>query len=252
MTFVPPTLIVMFLTFSGIVTANAKDAAANDFALLDRPDAIQHIAAKTPTDPAGALSCSYYKDLMVRETDTQTPAFGDATLVAIAAGSIRPPCDIAANAGAVSMKTASFTFIGRKGPVLFFREIHPKGAAAFLVIDAVDGRSLYHDSKFGDGFRTVSTNPKGNHLRYIRGVNGTCSLYKEGPACWAKMMNDGKIPRVMAQARPSVQACGTAYRQLNMSADVPSIVYYEVDVTIVRSGKVRVNSRGPTNCAPLS
>ena len=251
MTFVQPILVVLFLTFSGIVIANAKDAAPNDSALLDRPDAIQHVAAKTPTDPVGALSCSYYKDLMVRETDTQTPAPGDATLFAIAAGSVRPSCDIAGNAGAVPMKTASFTFIGRKGPVLLFRETRPNGAAAFLIIDAVDGRSLYQDSKFGDGFRFVSATPKGDHLRYIRGVNGSCSLYKEGPACWAKMMNEGKIPRVMAQAQPSVQVCGTAYRQLNVSADVPSIVYYEVDVTIVRSGKVRVNFRGPTNCAPL-
>lgn len=251
MAFIRPMLMVICLTLPGILPAQAKDSTNREVALLDRPQSVQRVPPKSPSDPVGELRCSYYKDLMIRETGTNTPAPGAATLIPLAAGPMRPLCADTGSAGERVLQTAGFSFLGRKGPFLFFQQTNPNGAVPFMIIDATDGKPLYHDSEYGDGLRSIKEAKSSLHLLYTRGVNGACSIYREGPACWAKMMDEGKVPRVMELSQPSVQLCGTAYRKLNVSADVPSIVYYDVNVTLGRSGKVHVNSRGETNCAPV-
>jgi hypothetical protein len=244
-------LIALFVPFFGGSVGNAKDDMAGDASLLDHPVSVQRVSAKSASGSGGELRCSFYKDLMVREAGTDTPAPGGAELF-LTAGQTPALCSVDPSpAGELTMKTAGYSFIGRKGSFLFFRHANPNGSVPFMIADAVDGRVIYNDSKLGDGFQSISLTKHSVHLRYIRGVNGSCSLYKEGPACWAKMMNEGKVPRVMAQAQPSVQLCGANYRRLNTSADAASIVYYDVDVTLGRDGKAHVNSRGPTNCTPL-
>ena len=243
-------LIAIFLSFAGSLAADAKDVASQ-IVLLDRPLSVQRIPPKSTTSPMGELRCSYYKDIMIRESSIDTPAPTDATLIPIAPGTVTPSCTAGKAGSDLTLKTAAYSLSGRKGPFLFFRATDPHGVSPFLVINAVDGQIIYNDSEYGDGFRSISQTKSALHLHYTRGVNGTCSIYKEGPACWAKMMNEGKIPRVMTLSQPSVQLCGAAYRRLNASADTPSSVFYEVDVTLDRSGKVHVNSRGHANCAPV-
>ena len=249
MAFLRPMLIAICLAWPAIPHAQAKDSVDREATLLDRPQSVQRVSPKSASDPVGELRCSYYKDLMIRETGTDTPMPGNAALIPLAAGPARPSCT--GSAGELALQTAGFSFLGRKGPFLFFRQTNPNGAVPFMIIDAADGKPLYHDSEYGDGFRSIKEAKSSLHLLYTRGVNGACSIYREGAACWAKMMDEGKVPRVMEQSQPSVQLCGTAYRRLNVSADVPSIVYYDVNVTLGRSGKVHVNSRGETNCAPV-
>ena len=244
-------LIATLLSFAALMPAAAKDATAGLIALLDRPLSVQHVPPKPATSPVGELRCSYYKDLMIREVGIDTPAPSDAKLIPIISGTVNPPCATTRPENGLSLKTATYSFSGRKGPFLFFRETSPRGAVPFIILNDVDGRSIYNDSEYDDGFRSISQTKSTIHLHYTRGDAGTCSIYKEGPACWAKMMNEGKVPRVMALAQPSVQLCGNAYRRLNAPADTPSIVYYDVDVTLERSGKVHVKSRGQANCAPV-
>ena len=243
-------LIAIFLSFAGPLAADAKDAASQ-IALLDRPLSVQRVQPKSTTRALGELRCSYYKDAMIRESGIDTPAPADATLISFAPGTANPPCAATKAESELTLKTATYSFSGRKGPFLFFRATDPHGVAPFLIINAIDGQIIYNDSEYGDGFRSISQTKSGLHLHYTRGVNGTCSIYKEGPACWAKMMTEGKIPRVMTLSQPSVQLCGAAYRRLNAPADTPSSIYYDVDVTLDRSRKVHVNSRGHASCAPV-
>lgn len=251
MAFLRPMLMAICLTLPASPAAQAKDSAEREAALLDRPLSVQRVPPQPAAGTESGLRCTYYKDLMIRETGTDTPAPETAVLIPLAAGPVRPSCAATGSVGELSLQTAGFSFLGRKGLFLFFRQTNPNGAVPFMIIDATDGKPLYHDSVYGDGIRSIKETKSSLHLLYTRGVNGACSIYREGPACWAKMMNEGKVPRVMEQSQPSVQLCGIAYRRLNVSADVPSIVYYDVNVTLGRSGKVHVNSRGETNCAPV-
>ena len=243
-------LIAIFLAFTGPIVADAKDAKSQ-IALLDRPLSVQRVPQKSTTGTLGELRCSYYKDVMIRGSGIDTPAPADAALIPIAPGTANPPCTATKSESELTLKTANYSFSGRKGPFLFFRATDPHGVAPFLIINAIDGQIIYNDSEYGDGFRSISQTKSWLHLHYTRGVNGTCSIYKEGPACWAKMMNDGKIPRIMTLSQPSVQLCGAAYRRVNAPADTPSSIYYDVDVSLDRSGKVHINSRGRASCAPV-
>ena len=84
------------------------------------------------------------------------------------------------------------------------------------------------------------------HVRYTRAVNGLCSIVKDGSACWAKKVRGGAVPHEMAQSPPSVQACAAAYRKekVPVPANDPSIIFYDMDVTLDVSGKSQVNSHG--------
>lgn len=228
--------------------ACAKEGVAREASLFDRPLTIQRIPPKTDTDPVGEIRCSYYPDFMIRETGTNTPAPGAASIIRGSGNPQRPPCNAEPSANEVLPKTANNSFAGRKGPFLFFSATDPNGAVPFMVINSIDARVIYNDGRINDGFKSVTLTGTAVRLRYLRGVNGSCSIYKEGPSCWAKLMTEGKVPRVLAQSQPSIQVCAVAYRKAKAPANDPSIISYDVDVTLEKSGKARVNSRGTVGC----
>jgi hypothetical protein len=225
--------------------ANAADRPARETALFDRPLAIQRV----PASPAGELRCSYYADLMVREAGVDTPAPGAATFVPV--GTQRPPCNIDAVAGDRTVNTEHYSFAGRKGAFLVFSATDPHGAIPFMVLDATDGHVVFRAGKIDDGFRAITLKGSTLRMQYLHGVNGSCSVYKDGPSCWTKLMTEGKIPRALSQMQPSTEVCAASYRRANSTSDNPSIITYDVDVTLSQAGKPRVNSRGRVGCYPM-
>jgi hypothetical protein len=75
-------------------------------------------------------------------------------------------------------------------------------------------------------------------------------MVEDGAGCWANLLRSGAIPHVMAQTPPPVEACAAAYRKEKapVPANAPSMVFYDVDLTLDRAGQERVNSRGPVQC----
>lgn len=230
-------------------TAYGADRPPREATLFDRPLATQRVPANPAHDLAGELRCSYYADLMVREAGTDTPAPDAATIVPVAAQ--RPPCNADAVAGDRTVTTQHFSFAGRKGGFLFFSGTDPHGAIPFMVLDATDGHVVFRDAKMDDGFKAIT--PVGGMLRikYAHGVNGSCSVYKDGPSCWTKLMTEGKVPRALSQMQPSTEVCAAGYRRANATSGNPSIITYDVEVTMGRTGKPRVNSRGKVGCFPM-
>ncbi len=252
-------ILPVLLSLPGIApsgTANAADKASRETSAFDRPVAVQrvpfrHVAARPEQDPAGEIRCTYYPDLMIRETGIDTPAPGAASVVPVAAGSQRPPCTADPAAGETKLNTASHSFAGRKGPFLFFSATDPTGAIPFVVLDAVGGQVIYRDGTTNGVFTSVTLKGNAVRLRYRHGVNGSCSVYKEGPACWAKLLNEGKVPHALAQAQPFIPVCAASYGKAKVTSEDPSVISYDVDVTLQRSGKMRVNSRGTVGCDPM-
>jgi hypothetical protein len=241
-------LLALVAVMTGAITGHAQSAAEREAALFNHPVTVQRVPPKSPGDTFGEIRCTYYPDLMVMETGTDTPYPGSSTIIPTSGG--RPACSIAMAPHGVPLKTERDHLIGRTGPYLAFAAADPNGAQDFQIIDAGTGRQIFADSRRWTGFQSVAVENGTLHFRYTRAVNGPCSIVKDGLACWAKMVKSGAIPQEMAQSPPSVQACAAAYRKGRVPDPpaAPSMVFYDLDVTLDAAGKVRVNSRGAVGC----
>ncbi len=91
------------------------------------------------------ITCATYRDLMVRESDTDTPDLEDATLVPLANGAA-PACAAAPGPGARILATVGQRFLGRTGGFLVFEQASTNGTVPFAVLDAGTGRTLIQDT----------------------------------------------------------------------------------------------------------
>ena len=235
---------------AGVAVANAPSREAK---LFDPPAAEKTLAPKSADDPVGQITCTYYAGLMVRETGTDTPDPGAATMVRFPALAKRPTCGRSASPIATALKTEGYSLLGRKGPFLVFDATDPNGAVDFLVISASSGAKLFEDGKSERGLSTVSLEKGVLRLTYIRGLNAPCSVVKDGASCWASLAHAGAIPATLAHALPPVRACAAAYRKgpRPTPPDDPSIILYAVAATIDGSGKASVSVNGPVTCEPM-
>ena len=243
-------LTIMLFNSAGV---RAEDEFSRWAILFDQPTAIRRVPPKLNSDPLGELRCTYFLDFMVRETGTDGPGPGPASIIPISPSENRQPaCEGSRLTGEISLKTAHFSFVGRKSRFLIFSATNPNGAASFVILDAGSGRLIYSDGTMRDGFRSAALEGDGAlRLRFTRGVNGSCSIIKDA-ACWATMAREGKIPRALAQLPPPVQACVAEYgKGGTTSSDDPSIVAYDVDMILDRTGRVQVNARGGVECYPM-
>jgi hypothetical protein len=221
-------------------------------AQFDRPVAVRKVPPKPAADSPGEIVCTYYGDLVVRESGTDSPAPNDAVLSPLAQGQPRPPCDARHADGGIALTTEGFSFIGRKGQFLLFSATDPNGAVPFMVIDATTGRVVFEDGTAADrGIQTVALDHGALRLRYRRGVNASCSIMQDAGACWSKLVADGKIPAAMAQSVPSPNVCAAAYKADKAPADDPSVITYDVEATIEIGGRAQVQQRGAVGCLPL-
>ena len=196
-------------------------------------------------DPAvGVQRCTYYPDLTVRETQTDSPGTGPTYLLPGAAGGKRVKC----GSGGRKLNTSEQAFVGRKGGFLFFVPTDANGAEAFEVLLVRDGSKVYDDVM--EAFKSASVSGETLHLVYTRGYDGSCSLLTGGGACWTKMMKEGKFAKAISERAPPVAACQAGYNA-NGAKDPPtstSEITYDVDVTIEPGEKAVVNSRGVLGC----
>jgi len=220
--------------------------------IYDKLTAVKKLPPKSDADPVGQIECTYYQDIMVRETATDTPDPNNATLVPVPVGASRPACDAAHRPGDITLKTGGFGFVGRKGPFLIFSAADPNGAVPFKVIDASNGRVIYSDGTAADRGIHAATVENGKlHLRYTHGFNASCSIMQNAAACWSSLIGRGQLPRAMAKSVPSLQVCTESYRAEKAPADDPSVITYDLDIIIDATGKTEVLSRGAVGCMPV-
>jgi hypothetical protein len=245
-------LALVFGCAAAVLAAKPAQAAeaSREARLFDPPAAVRTLPPKSSDDPIGQITCTYYAARMVRETGTDTPDPGAATVLGFS--SKRPVCGRSASAIAIAMKTDGYSLLGQKGPFLAFDATDPNGAVDFLVIDPATGKTLFEDGKSDSGLTAASLQGGVLRLRYTRGLNASCSIVQDGAACWAKLAHDGSIPAALGRTAAPVQACKAAYRKGRQPtpADDPSIILYPVETTIDRTGKSEVTVRGPVSCQP--
>lgn len=203
----------------------------------------------------GEVRCTFYADLMVRETDTDTPSPEDTLLVR--AGRTRPACNARPTAG-VRLKTAGFGLVGRAGPFLLFQESSSHGSVPFVVIEARTGRTVIEEiSDAGidepGAMRITKAEPGALTLVFRRGFNASCSIVASPAACWRSIAGDrvAAMPQAVARLAPPAPACARSYRQASAPADNPSVITYPAQVSWTASQGKRVTGSGPVECSPL-
>lgn len=226
----------LFLCGSGFANAQTPDQ-------FDKPVSVRTITPKP--DDSTEIRCTYFADLMVRETQ-DGPASENAAIVRNA----KAPCTAMAGAGETVLDTNGMTLDGRRGAFLLFSDLDPHGATGFVIIDATSGKILLRDAALSHPVLQSLTLENGTlRLRYKRGVNAPCSLMENAQACWAQLVKEGLIPAEMKA--PSAAICAGAYARDKAPRNNPSIVVYATDVTIDTGGSAKVLSRGAVECESM-
>jgi hypothetical protein len=159
------------------------------------------VAPKSSDDPNGQLVCTFYQDLMIRESGTDTPAPNAAVVLPLPAAQARPACDATHRNNEVALKTEGFSFVGRKGLFLLFSATDPNGAVPFMVIDAGSSRVVFEDATPADrGLQAIAVEHGNLHLHYKHAFNAPCSIMQNATACWSQLIAAGKLPHSMEQA----------------------------------------------------
>jgi hypothetical protein len=203
----------------------------------------------------GEVRCTFYADLLVRESDTDTPSSEDALLVR--AGRTRPACNARPTAG-VRLKTAGFGLVGRAGPFLLFQQSSSHGSVPFVVVDTRTGRTVIEeisDAGIDDpgAMRIIKAEPGAITLAFRRGFNAPCSIIANPAKCWKSIAGDRvtAMPRAVARFTAPVPACARSYRKASAPADNPSVITYPAQVSWTASQGKRVTGSGPVDCWPL-
>ena len=217
---------------------------------LDRPVATKTVRPKSDADAVGQIACTYYADLMIRESGTDSPDPNDATLVPLAKGAQRPPCGTVGLTGAIALKTEGYALQGRKGGFLIWDVSDPNGAEPFMVMDARTGRVLFEDGMSPSlGLRRTAALQDGVlRLKYTRGVNAPCSMAQDAQSCWSKLVAAGGAPKTMPALTRAPASCLAAYG--HTPKDDPSVITYTLDMTLDTSGKATILSTGAVTCQP--
>jgi len=222
------------------LTATASAQTPDQF---DKPVAVRSLTPKP--DDSTEIRCTYFADLMVRETQ-EGPESENAAIVRDA----RAPCAATAGPGETILDTNGMTLDGRRGSYLLFSDLNPHGATGFVIIDAASGRILFRDSALSHPvLQNLALENGSLRLRYRRGVNAPCSLMENAKACWAELIKGGQIPADM-QA-PASGICNDAYAREKAPRDNPSIVLYATEVVIEPGGTTTVLSRGAAACESM-
>lgn len=237
------------------VLVSAGPSRANDTlnrsGMFDPPLRQQVVPAPTGADGSAALTCTYYADVMVLETGSDSPDPGPAYVVPVLRGA-PPACLARASAHATAMKTDGYGLEGRKSGFLIFSQVGDvPSSPGMLVVHLPDGRTIYSDTVVEHGLsnvRDIALQGDDLHIAYTRSVNGECSLPKDGAACWASLTKAGHLSRAVASQPPPVAACTAAYRKAKLPIGSASVLIYDVAIQLTSAGHATVLNRGPLSC----
>ena len=235
------------LLYFGLALLISPPAAAKTTWLPDPPVRTQTVRDAERDD----VTCTYYPDFILRQTQTNTSSPGKTTLARTAAS---PAC--LAGAGR-SLATAGFNFIGRKGPRLVFEEADANGATGFAIFDARNGRRIFSDASLGaisqgSALRDFASTSDLLSLSYRRALNISCSILAKPATCWRAITRSRRdaVPPSIRNLDPPVQACRASYSLGGVDRSDPSVISYEVKVVVTRRG-TRIQASGPIGCSPL-
>lgn len=153
----------------------------------------------------------------------------------------------------VALELDGMAFAGRVGPMMIFSQMDAHGAVDIAVAEVIlDKKVVFRDAAVGEPLiRKAEIGRSAFLLGYVRGINASCSLLKDAAGCWAKLIDEGKVPREMAEMAPDGSICLKSYAAENAPLDDPSIVTWTNEVEIFSDGRIRRTSQRDFGCLPM-
>ena len=198
------------------------------------------------------LTCSYYPKFMIKELNDP----GNKGALSIAVVPVSPEhsveCTRKHSPGERVFKDWDGYFGGVKRDLVFLYDSDgDNGGIPFTVFDSrTQGKifrdsvtlpdshgELYHEINFIEASDTQMT------LRYLRVVTGTCSVPKDGSACWSKFKEQTGL-RLAPMPKCSDEPGEYAGRE-------PSVIAYPVEVSLFPKPSIKAIGN-PVRCYPPS
>jgi hypothetical protein len=136
------------------------------------------------------LTCFYYPTFIVKQlNDPGEKGPQWVTIANIPNGKV-PPCRRAHDPAERFIDGKNWWyFLGAKGSLLFMEAADgSSGGMPFRILDSKTGKKVFEDSVWWEDHLKFVTKPDGKlTVRYLRLVEGNCSIPKDGISCWSKL-----------------------------------------------------------------
>jgi hypothetical protein len=225
---------LLICTMAGISGATAAPATEPNAAPFDAPVKFVRIpqpANRQNPDAGPSVTCSYFKDFMVKQVDLGDQ--GSAEMAVLPDKSAVCQRKVVANERIVSPKQWAGYFRGVVGDAIFLdgSSAFDGGRAFAIFTPAV--KKIFED--VANGFYAISAPPgQPITIHYRRVYASHCSLAGAKPdECWAMIVKDTALTR-----RPD---CNAAYVNPNAHSvfgiEDPSVIEYDAQAIVTEGGK---------------
>jgi len=256
------------------LTLPAVALAANPF---DSPLKVRHVRlSPDPQNPAARrqVSCFYYRSIVVKQVDYGEVGAERLSLLPVVSGNATA-CEERQEVGEYVIPSARWSgyFEGVKADYAFFNAPDgTNGGLGFMVLRLVDRKPVFEDVA-QHGMRSIEIHEGALQLLYERVVQSTCSVLAEAPGCAEHISQETGIAAAsLSRCAPSYQAAkeamarGRCTSQSSKKADclsqelglldaqkwneAPSVVVYEVEVTLKRDSTMITHRSDALACRP--
>ncbi len=229
-------------------------------ALFDRPMASARTVLPprgSESGPRGVARCYAYPDFTVKEIDYGDHGDTAISVTPAAPGAVRPPCGKQDDQGEVVLPGGQASYlVGVKGDFVYVESAIGMNTVPFNLYDGRSGRTLYSDQSSSDSPKKLAVEAGVLTLAYTHGaqaegVQARCSILAGGQACWTQFARAAHLPQAIAKLPPPAAACEAGYASPTLSPRAaPSVVFYDVTMTLDNKGQAKVLTRGTLTCGP--
>ena len=222
-------------------------------ALFDQPrEVIRTVLPPRPDDSGqmGVVRCFYYPDFTVKELDYGEHGDLAVSVTRASSGAAEPKCGRQNDPGEVALAGGSGGYlIGVKEAFVYIVSTLGADTTPFAIYDGRTGKKLYNDQSSLDSPKQLSVEDGVLALTYVHGAQAGCSILLGGQTCWAQFARDAHLPQPIAKLPPPILACEAGYAASPVSSRAtPSVIFYEVAMTLDKKGQAKILSRGAISC----
>jgi hypothetical protein len=238
------------IVFGLTTTSSSANAESFDKPVYEKVvDFGQSLELRPSADNHVKLTCSYYPNFMVKELNDPGLKGALITLVPVRPGH-SPGCTRWRSPEERVFKNWSGYFGGVKRDLVFLYDADgTDGGLPFTTFDSKTQTKIFRDSvslldshgERNDELNFVQASDKQITLRYLRVVSGTCSVPKDGSACWNKFKQQTGLrfaPMPKCRDYPDKDA-----------GHAPSVISYPVEVSLFPKPSITALAN-PVKCWP--
>jgi hypothetical protein len=218
---------------------------------FDTPLQVRHV--RLPPDPQNLnakrqISCFYYRSIVVKQVDCGEVGAERLALLPVLSGNATPCRAVReTNEYVIPADSWSGYFRGVRAEYAFFDAGDgTNGGRGFMVMRVYGRRKLFEDTA-QHGIESTDIQEGTLRLRYQRVFAADCSVLSAGTACRERLIQDTGV------SDASLSICTQGYLAAKRPAaglEVPTVIVYEVEVSLTDEGPVISRRSDALACHP--